>query len=373
MRVAEPTRPQSKPGPASRCPDESRVDGFSATPVEGLDISEFPAVPMQPHEVLELLKARLALDDGSDAPALTGRISHEAVAASSTSWPPVSGVRDRTPSYPDVTPSPLVIGIGPSENPRSSYPDASAIPANVLEEWREAAARDTPAEPIASVRARHASLPSEIPTQSRLDANRVEENARSSASPTRGGIVERLYFPPMKPPGSWRDARANEPLVQVVPDCNAKTRTARGLKRPSGRPTRSSILDYWWAPVLAGVGLAIATIVWISLAPSAPRSQASRTLLGETRGAANESYPAAAVLAIPVTSSPSALPDSGTNSPPLDARSVVPVLSAAPQIPRRASTSQQSQSTTPRPQVKSRSRDVNPAKPKSPGVNDLLF
>ena len=193
---------------------------------------------MQPQEVLELLKARLALDDRSDQLALVGILSHESTTTTAAVWNPVSGDPGRTPSYPDITPSPIVIGIKSSKLGGQVTIDANLSDSESPEAWREPAAKDTPAEPIASVRVRQASRPGNASMHLPADTNATRSITERDMAPNHESKVGRLYFPPMKPPESWQDTRTNEPLVHVVPDCDAKTRTERSLRRPSS-PTGS--------------------------------------------------------------------------------------------------------------------------------------
>jgi len=234
--VADNNRPHWIPGSTSGHNDESVVDGTSVTPEEGLDTLSVPSLPVRPEEVLELLRARLALDELSQPPALTGTVAHERATAPISTWPPVSGALGRTPSSPDITPSPVVIGVGSLEAAKNSVPNVGEITSNPSDNWRDPGAIVTPAEPVASLRVRQLSH------------------------------HEPVYFPPMKPPGPSQRAPANEAPVNVVPDCDVRSRTLRKLRRPPGRPglsEGSERRNLREALAIVAAGLAIALLVGI--------------------------------------------------------------------------------------------------------------
>ncbi len=362
MRLADFTRLHSNSGPASGHPDDFRVNGFCVTPVEGLDTDEVPKVPLQPEDVLALLKARLALDEKFDTLA--------------TSWPPVSGVRGKTPSCPDITPSPIVIGIDDPELKGQPTPDTIALEST--EEWREPAAKDTPAEPIASARVRQANRPRAASTPLPADASRAEAIIDSEVTASRESIIERLYFPPMKPPESWQDFRANEPLVHVVPDCDAKMRTARSLRRPSGRPAYRESNEnrgYRWALTATVAGLAIALIIGIARTSSTRLPQSALAGPREPNSSSIESHPAAGASTISIATSPSTLLDSGAVSLPVGDWSASQMLAAPPPAPTLPSNSTRliAPVKTPGLKVHDRLRGTKQAKPSSAKGDSLVF
>ena len=261
--MAEITRPQSPPAPDD--PDKLRVNGYAVTPAEGVDSDEVPKVPLQPNDVLELLRARLALDEGANKALLAGAVSHEATLEPARSSPP----RGKVPSCSDITPSPVVIGIDEIEA-LSSAPETDATATELLEHWREPAAKDTPAEPVASVRVRQASFPENPTSQATASSSDSDNEHEPPELSNRASLNERLYFPPMKPPESWQYNGADEPLVKVVPDCDAKTRTARSLRRPSSRPapvSRFEVRGQHWLLGIGGGGLAIALVIAVVSGP----------------------------------------------------------------------------------------------------------
>jgi hypothetical protein len=370
MRLADTTRPPSKPDSTPGQTDIARVDGYSVTPAEGLDTSELPTVPMHPEEVLTLLKARLALDSNDRSPVLTGTVPHEAASSAASTWPPVSGTRGKVPSYPDITPSPIVIGLTDDEDALRSNIDAAAAACELPQDWREPAAKDTPAEPIASVRVRQA-------------ANVTSED--KDAAPTgTASLVEPLYFPPMKPPESWGAARFDEPLVHVVPDCDAKTRTARSLRRPSSRPAPpppDETQGWRWALLLTGSALTIVILIGILVAPSIRPQRPILASPGAPFGTALNSISSEPIAAATNPTSASSWPDSGAISTPaadeysvpqkLSRPQAVPVPSANP----AANSSHRSDApkVTPAQRNKAVPHDSNPIQPPSPGKDGLVF
>jgi len=236
------TRPKKSSITEPRSPRGPTVNGFVDTPAEGLDTEGLPKVPMDPDEVLALLKARLALAD-KDLQALVplaGTPSYESAKSAKSTWPPAS----KCPSSPDITPSPVVIGMDEIEALSAAFdedtPTGDAAPGTAA---YNPEFENTPAEPIASVRVRQAAAPRGPAAQAAVDL-RAATSARASA-PTGdfASRAGRLYFPPMKPPESWQGGSSDEPLVQVVPDCDAKTKTARSLRKPSNWPTPSYLLE----------------------------------------------------------------------------------------------------------------------------------
>jgi len=368
MRLADTTRPPSKPDSTPGQSDIARVDGYSVTPAEGLDTSELPTVPMHPEEVLTLLKARLALDGNDRSPVLTGTVPHEAAASSASTWPP--GARGKVPSYPDITPSPIVIGLTDDEDALRSNIDAAAAACELPQDWREPAAKDTPAEPIASVRVRQA-------------ANVTSED--KDAAPTgTASLVEPLYFPPMKPPESWGAARFDEPLVHVVPDCDAKTRTARSLKRPSSRPAPPPPAEthgWRWALLMTGSALAIVILIGILVAPSIRPQRPSLASPGAPFGTALNSISSDPIPAVSNPTSASSWPDSGAISTLATDEHSAPQKSSRPQAVPAPSASPAANSShrsdvprvTPAQKNKGVPHDSNPVQPRSPGNDGLVF
>ena len=248
--MAEINHPKSKFGSRPAPNDGPDTDGFAVTPVEGLDRSDVPKVPMDPSEVLELLKARLALDDGEVAQldALMRTSSYEAAQALPRSWPP----KDTTPSSPDITPSPVVIGVEELE--------AMIASEHAMHEPQ----RKTPAEPVASVRVRQASVSPPAAEEPATEQDRWNLQHLGSAAGS-------LYFPPMRPPDSWQNGHSNEPLVQVVPDCDSKVKTARSLRRNSNWPTPSYLSELQRRPsILLASAVSVLVILGIALIVAPP-------------------------------------------------------------------------------------------------------
>ena len=248
--MAEINHPKSNFGSRPPPNDGSEVNGFAVTPVEGLDRNDVPKVPMAPNEVLELLKARLALNEGEVAQldAAMHQSSYEAAQALPRSWPP----KDATPSSPDITPSPVVIGV---EELQAMIASEDAI---------HEPQRETPAEPIASVRVRQASV---SPPAGEERPTAQEQWILQHLGSEAGS----LYFPPMKPPDSWQNGRADEPLVQVVPDCDSKVKTARSLRRNSNWPTPSYLSELQRRPSIILVSaVSVLTILAIALVIAPP-------------------------------------------------------------------------------------------------------
>jgi hypothetical protein len=380
MRLADTTRPLSKPDTTLCQPDKAGVDAYAVTPADGLDTGEIPKVPMRPEEVLTLLEARLALDHDDRAAVLAEAIPHEAATLPTTTWPPTSGARGKVPSYPDITPSPIVIGLSEDEEVLQSNIDAAVTACGATKGWREPATENTPAEPIASVRVRqasHADKVSDIATASLEGADRRSGLVEASVEES---ISERLYFPPMKPPESWQDDRAHEPLVQVVPDCDTKTRTARSLRRPSSRPAPPTVQTYgWrWSLLLTGAALAVIFTVVMLMAPSI------RPLKRDLAGSGVPAFPLLSPEPMPGLSnatSPSSRPDSGATSGAVANERSVPKLltplkpAALPSASAGASSSPRSDApkVPPAPKNQDRARDGNRVKPHSPGNDGLVF
>ena len=274
------------------------MNGFADTPAEGLVADDVPKIPLQASEVLELLKARLALDEDVSDAKLTLAAPYTTAGSSPNKWP------DNAPSCSDITPSPVVIGLDEIAAMTEGRNDEAEIIGSE-DDWREPAAKDTPAEPIASVRVRQASSPGNVNVNSTV--RRVSDsNGDQQAAPDGPSSNERLYYPPMKPPEPSQRNRGDEPLVHVVPDCDAKTRTAPSLRRPSSRPAgpnRADVSGRRWVLAIAGACAAIAATVTIanrpvgtrakSVAPASPPLVEDMPLLAPSVNAAPASNPSA--------------------------------------------------------------------------------
>jgi hypothetical protein len=377
MRLADTPRPPSKPDATLGQPDGPRVDGYSVTPAEGLDTSEIPKVPMHPEEVLSLLTARLALDRDDRAPVLDGAIPHETATLSATAWPSVGGDRGKVPSYPDITPSPIVIGLTDNDEALRSNIDAVAAAAESTQDWREPAAKDTPAEPIASVRVRQAILSDNSSYRSTANLDGEESNTALAGVSDKGSVSARLYFPPMRPPESWQGERAHEPLVQIVPDCDAKTRTARSLRRPSGRPAPPVVEGYGrrWALLTTGAALAIVFTVVILVAPTIRPPNRGLAGSGVSDNSALQLLSSKPDSAPSSAMSPASRLDSGTVSLATDKEHSVP----KPPVPPSASAGSNISHRSGPPKVPPAQKDQNLSRsgkqglPPSPNNDGLVF
>lgn len=221
----------------------------------------------------------------------------------------------------DFTPAPVVIGINASAS-------ASGAPTSDPHLERQVrAARNTPAEPIASVRVRERAA-----ERASVDA----EGARKARDP-EGVCDDRIvtvtelqspaqYFPPMRPPESAHGHVSTHPKVQVVPDCDTRQRTARSLRRLSTMPppaTKALGLVHGWTiyfvVALFACGAAIAlvrgfTAIGAKRHVVAPSSNASARASGypaiapapesRTPGADAGSTPSSPAVSAPVSRRP---------------------------------------------------------------------
>ena len=96
--------------------------------------------------------------------------------------------------------------------------------------WHEPDAKNTPAEPIASVRVRE--LAGRREAESQRPSNVCDDRV-VTATELRPAAQ---YVPPMRPPESIPGHVASQPKVQIVPDCDTRVRTARSLRRQSSVP-----------------------------------------------------------------------------------------------------------------------------------------
>ncbi len=210
--------------------------------------------------------ARLALDDDGQASELVGAVAYEATNASVSSWPPQSD----PPSYPDMTPSPVVIG---GDETAALLPQTNeARKVEPPEDWREPASKDTPAEPIASLRVRQASRSDVVAQGAPSDATN-DSNTRPSTS--CGPLSARQYFPPMRPPEPVPYDSSSEALVHVVPDCDAKMRTARGLRKPFSPPAQSVKRRWGQSVVVLVAGCLMVAVVAAIVTRAATRTNSS--------------------------------------------------------------------------------------------------
>jgi hypothetical protein len=310
--LADDIHPKSTPCPVAELSDQRTVDGFAVTPVEGVDLNDIPKLPMQPEEVLELLMARLALDDNGQASRLVGAVAHEVTNSSVSSWPPQSD----PPSYPDMTPSPVVIG---GDEIAALLPQTNQVRSvESPQDWREPASNDTPAEPIASLRVRQASRSDVIAQEASTDA---DNDSNTKPSTSRGPMSARQYFPPMRPPELAPYNSSGEPLVHVVPDCDAKMRTAKGLRRPFGRPARSVERRWSQSVVVLTVGGLMVAVVTAVVTRSATRTNSSDATANSVSATSQSTLLAADTSSAQPASQPStADQDSGVLSRTTDGR-----------------------------------------------------
>jgi len=220
------------------------------------------------------------------------------------------------PGCVDFTPAPVVIGV----NASSSAPPALEMRSSARR--KERAARNTPAEPVASVRvreraaARASSIPDEMP-RSRTDS-RVCDDRIVTVTDLQPSAQ---YFPPMWPPESAPGHVATQPKVEVVPDCDTRSRTARSLRRVSSLPpptARGTNLTQGWPLYL--LAAALACVVAIAVVKGV-------SVIGSKKHSAAPFHSA-----VPSTS-PGAPPSSATQPAAGDAG--LEQKSATPQAPQR--------------------------------------
>jgi len=253
--LADITQPKAKFGSRHESSNDSAVNSFAVTPVEGHDTANVPRLPVNPDQVLALLKARLALDDTevAELDRIAGAQNYQSALAKTSTWPP----KENSPSSPDITPSPMVIGIDEIEAMTSA--DTKDSNGEYVEEAEQ---RNTPAEPVASARVRQ--LSNRAPPFESQSASR-----NSNLDLHSGSVAARLYFPPTKPPESWQVGHADEPLVQIVPDCDAKTRTVKSLRRNPYWPNPSDLSDPKSRPSVLLVSIVAVTLVLVAALLSA--------------------------------------------------------------------------------------------------------
>lgn len=268
-----------------------------------------------------------------------------------SSRPPVPRPRTSRPapaksaarSQSDLTPAPVVIGVDRSistqdDSPREAHslqvPDVASPP------WLDPDARQTPAEPVASLRVRQSAAapppdsPIECGSFALSDSCEEPEDTATDLQPPA------QYFPPTRPPESLPGHVATHPKVQVVPDCDAKIRTVKSLRRQSSFPPSSNRyrdLSHGWPLYvlvsLGACGLAVALARGLVHSSQRASSAAPASAPSLIAGAARSGVPAA-ILA----QQPSARRDSDAGLPsPSDVSSKSAATPAAK--PKAASSS----------------------------------
>lgn len=154
-----------------------------------------------------------------------------------------------SPESLSLTPGPVVIGVNAALRP-SQAPEVHLSRQEPVEDWREPAAKNTPAEPVASRRVRQRAGEKVAKRRSHSQRARGSANVCDDRIDTATDLrPSAQYFPPMKPPESIPGHVATKPKVQIVPDCDTRLRTARSLRRQSSRPPsiRQGLrLTYGW-------------------------------------------------------------------------------------------------------------------------------
>jgi hypothetical protein len=236
------------------------------------------------------------------------------------------------PGCIDFTPAPVVIVVDPCT--QEITPDAGA-------RRKARAARNTPAEPVASVRVREraaeraAAAP---PASQRHRAGDVCDDRIVTVTDLQPAAQ---YFPPMRPPESAHGHVATQPKVQVVPDCDTRLRTARSLRRLSSLPPGTSrglgLLQTWPLYLLVA---AVACVIALALVRGLTEIGSNRTRK-EPPNSAEKRTP----------HHPSALPSVEPPQSPRDAGAVLGSSSPSAQTPRKPApeSSAPKKSVAPRP------------------------
>ncbi len=261
--LADNDRP--KGGPENKSSDgvDSWLRGRCATPIDGCTPRKRAAIPETPEHVLELLNARLDLDEVDRSWNL---VDSAPTLPCPSSGPGQSMFDDETALSADMTPGPVVIGVEASLESSKSRNLFVRKVETTSSPWHEPAAKNTPAEPVASVRVRQ--MASEREAASRRSA---EPPCPTNVCDDRVVTATELtpaaqYVPPMRPPESVHGHVASQPKVLVVPDCDAKIRTARSLRRQSSvPPAMRKVLGFGqgWPLYLAVAGIACAMAVGV--------------------------------------------------------------------------------------------------------------
>jgi hypothetical protein len=236
--LANSDRPTTDPKPASATAVDSRVNTEATTPAEG-------CTPRKRQSVSPAPNAPASFDFTATRP--------------DTDQQHQTGVSDPSGRI-DLTPAPVVIGIKASG--RVEPKDRQASTSDPQLERRVRAARNTPAEPVASVRVREraaerASISGEEAPRSRAGDSVCDDRVVTMTDlrpPAQ-------YFPPMRPPESAPGHVATQPKVHIVPDCDTRQRTARSLRRLSTTPpatTHRIGLVHGWALYVIVAALACA-------------------------------------------------------------------------------------------------------------------
>lgn len=185
-----------------------------------------------------------------------------------SSRPPVPRPRSSRPapkpaarSQSDLTPAPVVIGVDHFAAPQNGPPredHSRQLPDVSPPLWLDPDARQTPAEPVASLRVRQSvaapapNSPVECGSFALSDSCEEPEDTATDLQPPA------QYFPPTRPPESLPGHVATHPKVQVVPDCDAKIRTVKSLRRQSTIPPVSNryreLTHGWPLYVLVSLG-----------------------------------------------------------------------------------------------------------------------
>jgi len=249
MPLANSDRPDTKSSTKPTGRADLLESGHNRTPVEGCSPRRRITPPAARDEVA-------AKSSPSDAE-IEDIFSPE-------SWdPPPNAEALGSHSY---TPGPVVVAVNAASRP-SLVSATDQTKQEPVEDWRDPAAKNTPAEPVASRRIRQRT--SEKVAKRRSQSQRL----RGSANICDDRVVtvndlrpSAQYFPPMKPPESLPGHVATKPKVQIVPDCDTRLKTARSLRRQSSKPpsSRNGLrLTYGWplyllvaaAACLSAIGL----------------------------------------------------------------------------------------------------------------------
>jgi hypothetical protein len=327
MPLVDNDRPKPGPEPESSSRDDSWVQSDCLTPIEGCSPRRRASASKTPEQVLELLNARLPTTiEGNPQDRNRSALDSDAVATASD-WSEYSTSSDDSPFSVDMTPAPVVIGVDASVDSSSSQPFFTRKDEIPSAPWHEPAAKNTPAEPVASVRVR------QMASEREAAKRQSDEPAPvSNVCDDRVVTVTELkpaaqYVPPMRPPESARGHVASQPKVDVVPDCSTKIRTARSLRRQSSVPPamrKAMGFGHGWPLYIAVAGIACVLAIGVvrNFTMVSPNRPAKSTAQWATPGLEQTAEQASRATGLPLQASSLERnqQDAGLNAPKVSTR-----------------------------------------------------